>query len=111
MLASRINVAFNYTFSTKKFYSTSLNPLLINSTPDNIVFDQNKAVLVLPSIHSVTCMEDDGEVIDSFEDLNTICCQTEKGYCSVYTINQKEPAADYSDGSNGFKDYAPGSRV
>jgi len=73
-LAPRINVAFNNTFSTKKFYSTSLNPLHINSTPDNIVFDQNKAVFLLPSIHSVTCMEDDGEVIDSFffEDLNTI---------------------------------------
>lgn len=68
-------------YKSMKFYSTSLNPLHINSTPDNIVFDQNKAVLLLPSIHSVTCMEDDGEVIDSFffEDLNTIFSNLDQG--------------------------------
>jgi len=68
-------------YNNLKFYSTSLNPLLINSSPDNIVFDQNKAVLLLPSIHSVTYMEDDDEVIDSFlfEDLEKVFSNLDQG--------------------------------
>lgn len=80
-LYSNLLFTKNTFYNNLKFYSTSLNPLHINSTPDNIVFDQNKAVLLLPSIHSVTCMEDDGEVIDSFffEDLNTIFNNLDQG--------------------------------
>jgi len=33
-----------------RFYSTSLTQIRINSTPDNIVFDNNKAALFLPSL-------------------------------------------------------------
>src|SRR5699024_2266078 len=68
-------------YNNLKFYSTSFNLLPINSTLDNIVFDQNKAVLLLSSLHSVTYMEDDDEVIDSFffEDLNTVFSNLDQG--------------------------------
>lgn len=66
------------TYKNLKFYSTSLNPLPINSTPDNIVFDQNKAGLLLPSIGLITFV---GDEIDSdfIYDLRLVLENLEQG--------------------------------
>lgn len=59
----------------KNFYSTSLPPLVINSTPDNLVFEQNKAGLFLPSMQS-------GDEIYSpfFDDLSKVYNNLEGEY-------------------------------
>lgn len=68
----------NKAFTGKKFYSTSLNPLPINSTVDNIVFSQNKAGLLLPSIGLITFVGDEIDT-DFINDLRVVLENLEQG--------------------------------
>ena len=82
-ISNKVNLTFNLdlhslAFNSNKFYSTSLSPLVINSTPDNLVFNQNKAGLLLASIYSLSYV---GDEIDSpfFEDLSKVYNNLEQG--------------------------------